>query len=169
MRECLVVAAAVWSAGCSLVLDFSDNKIPADAAIDAPYTDDECTYKEPNESIDMAAVIAATDTGPAAICAATPEDHDFYKFTMPAATTTATIKIMFTNRPGGDLDLRLWDPAAPANPIGQSRGFGDDETLVCPGASPSCPALTPGSDYVLEVLPGVAGNVNAYTFSVAFQ
>jgi hypothetical protein len=149
--------------GCSLVLDFSDKAIPKDAMIDAPYTADECTYKEPNDSFDTAAMITAADTGPAAICA--DDMGDFYKFTV-AGATTVTVSIQFTNRPGGDLDLELLDGTNMRKAI--SRGFGDGETITCPGAAPACPALSDG-DYVMRVFPATTGSVNAYTFSVMIQ
>src|SRR6185437_15092429 len=87
--------------GCSLVLDFSDKAIPKDAMTDAPYTADECAYKEPNDSFDTA--------------------------------TSVTFAIQFTNRPGGDLDLELLDSTGTQKAI--SRGFGDGETIVCPGSA----------------------------------
>ena len=149
--------------GCSLVLDFSDKAIPKDAMIDAPYTADECTYKEPNDSIDTAQVITTTDTGPAAICADDP--GDFYKFTV-AGASSVTVAIQFTNRPGGDLDLELLDAAGTRVSI--SRGFGDGETIMCPGAAPACVKLADG-DYIMRVFPATTGSVNAYTFSLQMQ
>jgi len=158
MRRELCLLALI--PGCSLVLDFSDKAIPKDAMTDAPYTADECTYKEPNDSLDTAAVITATDTGPAAICADDP--GDFYKITIGTASSV-TFAIQFTNRPGGDLDLELLDSTGTQKSI--SRGFGDGETIACPGSAPPCSALTPG-DYVMRVFPAVQGAVNQYTFSV---
>ncbi len=153
--------------GCSLILDFSDGAIPKDAAIDAPYTQAECDYKEPNDSAATAAMITTADTGPAAICAGPTEDHDFYKFTVPAMTTTVTVKISFMNRPGGDLDLRLFDKTG-VSLLAQSRGFGNDETITCPGTSPDCSALA-ADDYVFEVFPAVTGAVNDYTIALTMQ
>jgi hypothetical protein len=75
-----------------------------------------------------------------------------------------TLAIQFTNRPGGDLDLKLYDSTGTT--ISQSRGFGDGETIVCPGTAPACPTITAGQDYVFEVFPALPGYVNAYTFSV---
>ena len=49
--------------------------------------------------------------------------------------------------------------------LSQSRGFGDGETIVCPGSGPTCPTLAPG-DYVLEVFPAIAGSVNVYSLSI---
>src|SRR3954465_5735241 len=145
VRECLIaLPAIVCAGGCSLVLDFSSSAVPVDAMIDAPYTQDQCDYKEPNDTIDTAAVITPADVGPAAICASDPEDHDLYKFTVPAMTAKVTTKSTFENRPSGDLDLKLW--GATGTMIAQSRGFGNDETITCPAASPACPMLAAG-DY----------------------
>ena len=140
-----------------------DKAIPKDAMIDAPYTADDCAYKEPNDTLDTAAVITATDTGPAAICANDPADY--YKFTI-AGTTTVTWAIQFTNRQGGDLDLEILDTTGAQKAI--SRGFGDGETIMCPGAAPACPTLADG-DYIMRVFPATLGSVNAYTFSVVAQ
>ena len=158
MRRELCLLALI--PGCSLVLDFSDKAIPKDAMIDAPYTADECAYKEPNDTLDAAQVITATDTGPAAICADDPADY--YKFTI-AGATSVTWAIQFTNRPGGDLDLEILD--AMGNQKAISRGFGNGETIACPGTAPTCPML-PDGDYVMRVFPAMQGAVNAYTFSV---
>jgi hypothetical protein len=152
--------------GCSLALDFSNSQIPVDAAIDAPYTADECNYKEPNDTIATAAAFDPTDMGPAAICPGAAEDHDFYKFTVPPGATVVTIKVDFTNALG-DLDLRLYD-AATSSMQGQSRGFTNEELLVCPGTSPSCPSLAAG-DYIFEVFPAVTGATNVYTPSIVIQ
>ncbi len=168
VRECLVglvlVSASLVSAsGCSLVLDFSNSAIPIDAQIDAPYTQEQCDYKEPNDSVDTAQVVTAADTGTAAICSGEADDHDFYKFTVPAGTTKVAVKITFTNRPSGDLDLRLSDSTGVS--IAASRGFGNEEAITCPAASPSCPALAPG-DYIFEVFPAISGAVNFYDFQL---
>ena len=151
------------ASGCSLVLDFSNSAIPIDAQIDAPYTQEQCDYKEPNETFDTAQVVTSADTGPAAICGGEVEDHDFYKFTVPAGTTKVVVKVSFTNRPSGDLDLRLHN--ATGAMIAASRGFGNEETITCPAASPNCPMLAEG-DYIFEVFPAIAGAVNTYDFSV---
>jgi hypothetical protein len=165
MRECVALAIAALTPACSLLLDF-DEKPPADASIDTPYTQAECDYKEPNESVTAPAMVAATDTGPAAICApamGNPEDLDFYSFKV--ASATVTVAIQFTNRPGGDLDIKLFK-ASDSSTVAQSRGFGDSEMITCPGTTPSCPTLTVGDDYVLEVFPAVPGSVNSYTFTI---
>ncbi|MDB4956321.1 MAG: hypothetical protein JWO36_3890 [Myxococcales bacterium] len=174
IRELGVCLAIAMCGGCSLILDFSSSAIPIDAEIDGPYTPDACAFLEPNDTLDTAMVVTATDTGPGAICAqprdsGIGDDVDYYKFNVPAATTKVTVTLMYTNRPGGDLDLQLFDPAMPAMAIAKSRGFTDTETIVCPGASPFCPNLTPGNDYVFEVIPAIAGQVNQYTFSLTFQ
>src|SRR5215470_18534373 len=101
MRECLVgcaLGAFVATSGCSLILDFSDKAIPIDAPIDGPFPPLECDYKEPNDSIDTAAAVTAADSGPAAICPGMVDDHDFYRFTVPAGATSVTVKITFTVR-----------------------------------------------------------------------
>jgi hypothetical protein len=163
VRECVPLLIAALCPGCSLILDFSDSARPADASIDAVYTQAECDYKEPNDSVAEAQMVVAGDMGPAAICAAAggaAEDHDFYKFTV--ATTPFTVGIQFTNRSGGDLDMKVYK--ADGTLLGQSRGFGDMESITCPGSAPACPSVTPG-DYVVEVFPAVAGAVNTYTFT----
>ncbi len=162
-----LVCGVVWlhATGCSLVLDFGKGAIPVDAQADAPYTQDECDYKEPNDTVDTAAPLTPGDVGPAAICAGDPGDRDFYKFTVPAATASVTVTVTFVNRPTGDLDLRITDTTG-ATTYGQSRGFGDQEAVVCPGASPACPKLAAG-DYVLEVFPAVPGSVNRYELALA--
>jgi hypothetical protein len=164
VRECLIaLPAIVLAGGCSLILDFSDSAVPIDAMIDAPYTQEQCDFKEPNDTIDTAQVITPAEVGPAAICASDPEDHDFYKFTVPAMTAKVQIKISFENRPSGDLDLKLTD--ATGTMIAQSRGFGNDETITCPAASPACPLLAAG-DYVFEVFPALSGAVNTYDIAL---
>ena len=166
VRECLALAVVALTPACSLILDF-DEKPPADASIDGPYTQAQCDYMEPNDTVETAMVVTATDMGPAAICApkmGNPEDVDYYKFTV--ASAMVTVGIQFTNRPGGDLDIKLIK-ASDSTTVAQSRGFGDSEMIVCPGAAPSCPTLTVGEDYVLEVFPAVPGSVNNYTLSVA--
>ncbi|MBL9018763.1 MAG: PPC domain-containing protein [Myxococcales bacterium] len=164
-RECRLaplVALSLASGGCSLILDFSSSAVPVDAEIDAPYTQEQCDFKEPNNTTDeasMNAVLAAGETGTGAICAGASEDHDFYKFTVPAMTAKVEVKISFMNRPTGDLDLRLANAAGMM--MAQSRGFGNDETIVCPAISPQCPMLDPG-DYFIEVFPAISGAVNTY-------
>jgi hypothetical protein len=162
-RECVLGLLLAPLTGCSWMLDFSDSAIPVDAAPDAPYTQEQCDYLEPNDSLAEAALITPAEIGTAAICAGDVEDHDFYKFTVPPDTASVTIRILFSSRPGGDLDLKLLD--ASGTMLAQSRGFVDDETIVCPSASPSCPALTEG-DYVFEVFPAVPGSTNSYTLSL---
>jgi len=163
VRECLVGLALVSATGCSLALDFSNSAIPLDAQIDAPYTQEQCDYKEPNDSFDTAQVVTSADTGPAAICAGQAPDNDFYKFTVPAGTTKVVVKITFTNRPTGDLDLRLASTSGMV--IASSSGFGSEETITCPAASPPCPTLAAG-DYLFEVFPAITGAVNTYDFSL---
>jgi hypothetical protein len=168
VRECRFAVAtlpaiALLASGCSLILDFSSGAVPVDAEVDAPYTAEQCEYKEPNNTLAEAALVTTADTGTAAICAGEAEDRDLYKFTVPPNTAKVEVKITFTNRPSGDLDLKLTD--ATGTMIAQSRGFGNDETIICPAASPACPMLAEG-DYVFEVFPALSGAVNFYDFSL---
>ncbi|MCX5743673.1 MAG: PPC domain-containing protein [Proteobacteria bacterium] len=155
------------SGGCSFILDFSDSAIPKDAEIDGPFTQDLCDYKEPNDTIDTAALISTSDVGPAATCPkddAGTDDHDFYRFTVPAGTASVQVKITFPNRgDNGDLDLRLFDVTG-TTMYAQSRGILQEETITCPATSPPCPLLDPG-DYVFEVFPA-AGSSNDYTMAL---
>jgi hypothetical protein len=163
LRECAatlpVVVLVLTTPGCSLLLDFSDRPVPPP---DALYDEAECAYKEPNDGIETAAAITPVDLGPAAICAGDSEDHDFYRFTVPPATARVAIRLMYTYRPSGDLDLRLYDETA--TPV-VSRSFRDEELIECPGATPPCHAL-PAGDYVFEVLPATSGAVNRYTIQL---
>jgi len=171
-REWLPTLLILASPGCSLILDFSDSAAPHDAAIDTPYTKEQCDYLEPNDSLDTAAVIApGTDTGPGAICPnmTGTDDVDYYKFNVPTGTATVTIDLTFTTALG-DLDLVLFDGNGTMK--AQSRGFGDGEKIVCPnpaGTTPLCAKLTEGSDYIFEVVPGIPGATNYYSFNVGFQ
>ncbi|HUS33684.1 MAG TPA: hypothetical protein VMZ53_34525 [Kofleriaceae bacterium] len=161
VREYVPLAFAALLPGCSLILDFSDSAAPHDAAIDAVYTQEQCDYLEPNDSLQSPVMVTQADTGTAAICAPVmggSDDHDFYRFS--AGAVPFSVGIQFTNRPGGDLDMKVYN-AADGTLLGQSRGFGDGETLTCPGTSPACPSVSPG-DFVVEVFPALAGSVNTY-------
>ena len=151
------------ASGCSLILDFGPGALPADAAIDAPYTQEECDFREPNDAVADAMPFAITDVGPAAICAGDPEDRDLYRFTVPAGTASVAVRITFANA-AGDLDLRITD-ASGATSLGRSSGVSDGEAVVCPAASPPCPALGAG-EYRCEVIPGKPGAVNRYDIAL---
>jgi len=163
-RELVAALLALPAAGCSWLLDFSDHAIPHDASIDAPYTQAECDYKEPNDSLATAVAITPADTGPAAICAGRVEDHDFYRFTVPAGTAKVEVQIAAAFSTTGDLDLRLWARTGSVK-LAESRGFGDTETIACPSSASMCPAL-PAGDYAFEVFPATASAINRYTFSL---
>jgi hypothetical protein len=165
-RELAASLLLVPLVGCSLVLDFSDQAIPRDAAIpiDGPFPQAECDYKEPNDTAATAAPFTPADTGPAALCGT--GDRDFYKITVPAMTAKVEIRIAFTQRSNGDLDLRLSDKTGQMM-LAQSVGFGAEEAIVCPASSPPCAALA-ADDYVFEVYPAVSGAANDYTIAVAF-
>lgn len=165
VREFAATSMLLSAAGCSWILDFSDRAIPRDAAPDAPYSAEECAYKEPNDSIATAAAIAPADSGPAAICAGGAADLDFYRFAVPVGATRVEIRVDYAYRATGDLDLRLYDRDG-VTPLALSSGFGSQERIVCPdaGGTPSCPTLAAG-EYVFEVFPA-PGSVNRYTFSL---
>jgi hypothetical protein len=153
--------------GCSLLLDFSDSAAPHDAGIDAPYSTEQCAYKEPNDTPNTAAPVTMADTGPAAICPKPggQDDQDYYRFTVTPGANLVTVTIMFQEAVG-DLDLQLLD--ASASSIAYSRGVTDQELIRCPGSDPPCPALAAG-DYLFRVFPSHAGVVNHYVFSVLVQ
>jgi hypothetical protein len=154
--------------GCSLLLDFSDSQIPIDAPPDV-FSVAECDFAEPNDSFETAVAQAVGTPGSAALCSPTTQDKDFYKFTVPAATTTLTAKITFTTL-SGDLDLYLYD--ATGVELARSVGNMDNETIVCPGATPVCAlGMTPPipeGDYVLEVRAATALQ-NTYTVDITTQ
>lgn len=162
VRECLTGLALLSLGGCSLVLDFSDEQIPKDA-YDLPYTQEQCDFKEPNDTLETAAVLVGGEPTSAAICMNEPADRDFYKFTVPADATSVAISISFPEGATGDLDLKLYD--ATGSVLAQSRGFSTTESITCPATNPACNALTPG-DYVFEVFPALTTGFNAYDFTV---
>lgn len=164
LRWSVGAAVLATASGCSLILDFGPGALPGDAGTEPPYTQAECDFQEPNNTAAEAMVLTPQDVGPAAICAGTPEDRDFYRFTVPAGTANVTVRVSFTNRPTGDLDMRITDTTG-ATTYGQSRGFDDVEQVVCPGASPVCPTLAAG-DYVFEVFPATPGAVNRYELAL---
>jgi hypothetical protein len=166
VRESVLAVALAPVAGCSFALDFSPSAVPVDAEIDAPYIQAECDHLEPNDAFSGAVAIAPTERGPAAICQNTPEDHDFYRFSVPPSTADVTIKILFTNREGGDLDLRIRD--LEGNELGAGHAFTDDETVTCPGVAPACPSLAVG-DYIFEVYPALSGAVNRYEIALTLS
>ena len=160
VRVSLVATAVACASGCSLILDFDGQP----GTPDAPYSQAECDYKEPNNAPAEAAMFETADIGPAAICDGEPDDRDLYRFTVPAGTASVSVRVSFINTPTGDLDLRITDTTG-ATTFGQSRGFGDEESVACPGTSPACPTL-PAGEYVFEVFPAVTGSVNRYELSL---
>ena len=154
--------------GCSLTLDFSDKAIPKDATPDGPIPAAECGFQEPNDTAATAMQITPGVTGPAAICAGSagaPGDQDYYKFSVPDNTASVVVQLDFANKPTGDLDLKLFT-ADGITQLAQSRGFGDSETITCPGASPACAPLATG-DYVFLVFPAVTGQTNEYNVTLS--
>ena len=86
-----------------------------------------------------------------------------YRITVPA-NSAFSATITFVNSTTGDLDLKLSD-AAGTN-LSSSRGFDNDEQIVCPGASPPCAGpLAPG-EYILEVFPANPGMANRYDIAL---
>lgn len=162
VRECLSSLALLALGGCSLVLDFGDEQIPKDA-YDLPYTQEQCDFGEPNDTLETATMLVVGTPASAAICIQDPPDRDFYKFTVPADATSVTVSITFPDGASGDLDLKLYD--AVGTVLAQSRGFTTTEAITCPGSAPACNMLAPG-DYVLEVFPALASGFNAYEISV---
>ena len=147
--------------GCSLILDFSGSTEPD---VDAAYTQAECDFKEPNDTRDTASVLDVSDVGPAAICPKMGvDDHDFYRITLPTSSSVS-FKITYFFSSNSDLDLQLTNTAGDV--LSSSRGFDNDEIIVCPGASPPCPMTLAPGDYILEVLPGQPGMANRYDIAI---
>jgi len=165
LHALVTIASSCGLTGCSLVLDFSEGAIPKDAQADAAFSQAECDFNEPNNSVGEAMLIDATTVGPAAICAVGFDDTDFYRFTVPAGTASVTIRVSFINSSTGDLDLRLFDTAG--STLSSSTGFGDGEQIVCPGASPMCSVGVPlpPADYIFQVF-GQPGHSNRYDIAL---
>ncbi len=172
MRAWLCTIVGLALPGCSLILDFSDSAAPKDAALpDAFYTAAECSYDEPDDTVDTAASVTVADTGPAAICPTGTgmDDLDFYRFEVDDTATTVTIQIVYLPRLNGDLDLTLFDENGSA--IATEADGATTKTITCPstGGGVVCPVLTAGTTYTFEVSPGVPGNLNVYTFSISMD
>ncbi len=163
MIRALAIAICVGQAGCSLVLDFSDNQIPIDAA---PFSAEECSFGEPNDSFAEPFALPLDAVGPAAICGDGFDDHDFYKIAIPAGTATMSIQISFINSATGDLDLYFYDAAG--TQLSLSVGTMDNEQVTCPGASPACNLASPipEGDYVFEVRGALPGTQNRYDIGI---
>ena len=166
MHRLLGLALCVAQIGCSALLDFSDNAIPKDAPPDV-FTVAECSLDEPNDSFEAASVRAPGEVAMAALCADGFQDKDFYKFTVPAATTTVTIDLTFSTL-AGDLDLHLFDSTGAEKSF--SAGNMDNEQIVCPGTTPACDLGAPitEGDYVIEVR-SLANIQNTYSIAIAIQ
>lgn len=158
-----LIVCVLAQTGCSLLLDFSDGAIPKDAPPDV-FTVAECSFDEPNDTFDTATPRAPGEVAMAALCADGFQDKDFYKFTVPAATTTVTLGITFDTL-AGDLDLHLFDSAGTEKAF--SAGNQDNEQIVCPGVTPACDLGQPitEGDYVFEVR-SLANIQNTYSISI---
>jgi hypothetical protein len=157
-----VLTTLSLTTGCSLILDFSGS---TERPIDAAHSEVECMFKEPNDTRDTATTLELTDVGPAAICSTSGDDADFYRVTIPA-NSMVSFRISYFFSSNSDLDLQLTDLGGAI--LSSSRGFDNDEIIVCPGSSPPCAALAPG-DYVLHVFPGQPGMQNRYDIAIAVQ
>ena len=158
-----VTLLALASSGCSLILDFSGS---TETPVDAAFTQAECDFKEPNDTLATAAVLGLADVGPAAICPTNGnDDRDVYRITLPE-NSTASFKITYFFSPTGDLDMQLTDPQG--SMISASRSFDNDEVIACPGSNPPCVGPLAAGDYFLEVFPGQPGMANRYDISITF-
>lgn len=163
MHRLIVLALAFAASGCSLILDFSDSQIPIDAPPDI-FTVAECSFDEPNDSFAAATPRTTGETVNAALCADGFQDVDFYKITIPAATTTLTVALTFSTLQG-DLDLHLYDSAGTEKAF--AAGNLDNEQIVCPGTTPVCDIGMPitEGDYVVEVR-SLANVQNTYSLAI---
>jgi hypothetical protein len=164
IRE-LALLCLVAETGCSLVLDFSDSAIPIDAA---PFTVEDCSFGEPNNTFQEATPYVLTELASAAICGRDTDDRDFYKITIPPATATLTIEITGFESAVGDLDLYLYNGASQQQAL--SAGVTNSEKIVCPGAAPRCdlgmtPPIAEG-DYIFEVRGATPGTQNRYDIAI---
>jgi hypothetical protein len=164
VRE-LAIVCLLAQTGCSLILDFSDSAIPIDAA---PFTVEDCSFGEPNNTFEDATPIALTDLVTAGICGRETDDRDFYKFTVPAGTATLQIDVTGFDSKIGDLDLYLYNAQSQQQAL--SAGVQDSERIVCPGAAPRCdlgmtPPIAEG-EYTFEVRGGTPGTQNRYDIAI---
>ncbi len=120
------------SAGCSLLLDFSEK---ADAgsgedanAIDAgPVGDggDPCTAYEPNDALAEAIAIEPGTYEPLAICPA--GDDDYFSFVV-GDNQDMVVEALFSNQGGaGDLEMRLYNSSGEV--VDRSETFNDNERI----------------------------------------
>jgi hypothetical protein len=158
--------ALAGSGGCSLILDFSNKAIPVDAApLDA---DPACAFDEPNNAATSAASVTTADTGPAAICpgVGSTDDFDFYRFEVPANTSSVILQLAYQPRTNGDLALAIDDSTGAQ--LAMESDSSTTKTIVCPALDGSCGTLVAGT-YLFEVSPLVPGNANDYSFSLTIQ
>jgi hypothetical protein len=133
----LSLQSALLLGGCSVLLDF-DKPIGdggAPPTIDAPMIDadpnapdappDPKLLDEPNNDFASATPITPGTYGPLAIDPL--GDHDFYKFTLTAASDV-DVKIIFLET-DGDLDLKLYDGTMTLTQP-TSQGFMSNEEII---------------------------------------
>ena len=162
----ILAVALAGTSGCSFILDFSSKAIPIDAA--PPDADPACAYDEPNNSATSAASVTTADTGPAAICPGVggTDDFDFYRFEVPAMTSSVILQLVYQPRVNGDLALAIDD--ATGAQLAMESDTSTTKTIICPSLDGKCGSLVAGT-YLFEVSPVMPGNANDYTFSLTIQ
>lgn len=165
MRYVMAGAIGLLASGCSLILDFDDPPAPPDAVPIDAIASSACDFGEVNDTRETAstALVAATPSE-AGICV--DGDRDFYAVTVGAAQVLTVNVAFMQDGANGDLDMLILDSAGATR--GRSLSTDDDEAIVCPGTSPSCPQL-PAGDFVIEIFGFNDSTVNGYTieFTVA--
>lgn len=153
-------ALALFSGGCSLLLDFSEPEPPS-------YPAEECGYGEPNDAPEEATPLTAEPVAAALCRRAAGPDFDFFSLTVSPGQSITHLTLRFTqDGPQGNLDLYLYDAAGVE--VGKAASSDDDEVITCPGA-PCISRLEPGA-YVLEVRESIFSlSGNRYTLELQAQ
>ena len=166
VRECVARAARGPAPGGARWSSISRTRpIPKDASIDAPYTAgrvrlqgaERHASRRPRRSRDRHGSrrdlrergvprITTSTSSPSRPRRSVTVDDPASR-TAPAATSISS------------------STTAPGTMVAQSRGFGDSETIACPGTGAAVRDAR-GRGLLFEVFPAVAGAVNAYTFSM---
>jgi len=120
------------SAGCSLLLDFSE-KADAGPGGDADVVDagpigdggDPCNAFEPNDTLSAAVGIEPGTYEPLAICPV--GDHDYFSFEI-GDNQDVVVEAFFSNEGGaGDLEMRLYNSSGEV--VARSESFSDNERI----------------------------------------
>ncbi len=150
--------------GCSLILDFDDPPAPPDAVPIDAINATACDFGEVNDTRETATALAMGTTENAGICS--EGDRDFYAIAVGTGQTL-TVDVTFTQDGSkGDLDMLILDSQGATR--GRSLSTDDDEGIVCPGTSPSCPQLPPGN-YVIEIFGFNDTTVNGYSIEYTVE